>query len=395
MNVAAVVVAAGRGERAGGGVPKQYRTVGGIPVIRLVLHNLVRAGAFSTIQPVVHADAVPLFRAACDGIAMQPPVVGGATRQASVLAGLEALVPHKPDVVLVHDAARPFVSPALIARAITAGEKGAGVPALAITDTVKIVDGGVVTATLDRNVLRTIQTPQAFRFDLLLAAHRKAASAGRSDFPDDASLAEWAGAQVNVFQGDPENIKLTTPDDFIRAEATAMAAKFSTLGDVRVGSGYDVHAFGDGDHIMLGGVRIPYTRGVVGHSDADVALHALVDAILGALADGDIGVHFPPSDPQWRGASSDRFLAFAAERVRQRGGMIGHLDVTVVCEAPRVGPYREAIRARIAEIAGVSLDRVAIKATTSEKMGFTGRGEGLTASATATIRLPWQDFSTS
>ena len=388
MNVAAVVVAAGRGERAGGGMPKQYRTIAGVPVIRLALLNLTRARVISAIQPVVHGDDLPMFRAACEGVATEQPVAGGATRQASVLAGLEALAPHKPDVVLVHDAARPFVSPALIARAIVAGEKGAGVPALTITDTVKIVDGDVVTSTLDRNVLRTIQTPQAFRFDMLLDAHRKAASAGRSDFPDDASLAEWAGTPVNVFPGDPENIKLTTSDDFLRAEANAMAA----LGDVRVGSGYDVHAFGDGDHIMLGGVRIPHTRGVVGHSDADVALHALVDAILGALADGDIGVHFPPSDPQWRGASSDRFLAFAVERVRARGGMIGHLDVTFVCEAPRVGPHREAIRARIAEIAGVSLDRVAIKATTSEKMGFTGRGEGLTASATATIRLPWQEI---
>jgi 2-C-methyl-D-erythritol 4-phosphate cytidylyltransferase/2-C-methyl-D-erythritol 2,4-cyclodiphosphate synthase len=385
MNVAAVVVAAGRGERAGGGMPKQYRTIGGIPVIRLALLNLTRAHVFSAIQPVVHGDDLEMFRAACEGVAAEQPVAGGATRQASVLAGLEALVPHKPDVVLVHDAARPFVSHALIARAVAAGEKGAGVPALAITDTVKVVEGDIVSSTLDRNVLRTIQTPQAFKFDVLLAAHRKAAGEGHSDFPDDASLAEWAGTRVNVFQGDPENIKLTTPDDFLRAEASAMAA----LGDVRVGSGYDVHVFGDGDHVMLGGVRIPHTRGVVGHSDADVALHALVDAILGALADGDIGVHFPPSDPQWRGASSDRFLAFAVERVRQRGGMIGHLDVTVVCEAPRVGPHREAIRTRIAEIAGVPLDRVAIKATTSEKMGFTGRGEGLTASATATIRLPW------
>jgi 2-C-methyl-D-erythritol 4-phosphate cytidylyltransferase/2-C-methyl-D-erythritol 2,4-cyclodiphosphate synthase len=250
---------------------------------------------------------------------------------------------------------------------------------------VKSVENDVVTSTLDRNALRTIQTPQAFKFDLLLAAHRKAASEGRHDFPDDASLAEWTGARVSVFPGDPSNIKLTTPEDFLRAEADAMMK----LGDVRVGSGYDVHAFGDGDHIMLGGVKIPHARGVVGHSDADVALHALVDAVLGALADGDIGVHFPPSDPQWRGASSDRFLKFAVERVKARGGMVAHLDVTVVCEAPRVGPHRDAIRARIAEIAGVSIDRVAIKATTSEKMGFTGRGEGLTASATATIRLPW------
>ena len=389
MNVAAVVVAAGRGERAGGGVPKQYRTIAGIPIMRLVLQNLKRGSVIKTIQPVVHRDDIALFGDAAAGIDILPPVSGGATRQASVLAGLEALAAHHPDIVLVHDAARPFVSSALIARAIAAGEKGAGVPALAITDTVKSVENDIVTSTLDRNTLRTIQTPQAFKFQMLLNAHRQAASAGRSDFPDDASLAEWAGTRVHVFQGDPENIKLTTSDDFMRAEMNAMAA----LGDVRVGSGYDVHIFGDGDHVMLGGVRIPHQRGVVGHSDADVALHALVDAILGALADGDIGVHFPPSDPHWRGASSDRFLTFAVERVRARGGMIAHLDVTIVCEAPRIGPHRDAIRARIAEIAGITLDRVGLKATTSEKMGFTGRGEGLTASATATIRLPWREFS--
>jgi len=385
INVAAIVVAAGRGERAGGGVPKQYRTLAGVPIIRQSVENMVRVSTIRAIQPVVHRDDEVLFRTALSGIDILPPVFGGATRQASVLAGLEALASRKPDVVLVHDAARPFVSPALIERAIAAGEKGAAVPALPITDTVKSVENDVVTSTLDRNALRTIQTPQAFRFDFLLDAHRKAAGAGRHDFPDDASLAEWAGMRVSVFAGDPGNIKLTTREDFIRAEAEAMAK----LGDVRVGSGYDVHAFGDGDHIMLGGVKIPHTRGVVGHSDADVALHALVDAILGALADADIGVHFPPSDPQWRGASSDRFLKFAVERVKARGGMIAHLDVTVVCEAPRVGPHRDAIRARIAEIGGISPDRVAIKATTSEKMGFTGRGEGLTASATATIRLPW------
>jgi len=385
INVAAIVVAAGRGERAGGGVPKQYRTLAGVPIIRQSVENMVRVSTIRAIQPVVHRDDEVLFRAALSGIDILPPVFGGATRQASVLAGLEALASRKPDVVLVHDAARPFVSPALIERAIAAGEKGAAVPALPITDTVKSVENDVVTSTLDRNALRTIQTPQAFRFDFLLDAHRKAAGAGRHDFPDDASLAEWAGMRVSVFAGDPGNIKLTTREDFIRAEAEAMAK----LGDVRVGSGYDVHVFGDGDHIMLGGVKIPHTRGVVGHSDADVALHALVDAILGALADADIGVHFPPSDPQWRGASSDRFLKFAVERVKARGGMIAHLDVTVVCEAPRVGPHRDAIRARIAEIGGISPDRVAIKATTSEKMGFTGRGEGLTASATATIRLPW------
>jgi 2-C-methyl-D-erythritol 4-phosphate cytidylyltransferase/2-C-methyl-D-erythritol 2,4-cyclodiphosphate synthase len=241
-----------------------------------------------------------------------------------------------------------------------------------------------VVETLDRARLRAVQTPQVFDYADLLAAHRKAAAADRHDFTDDAALAEWAGLPIGTFAGESSNIKLTTPEDFAIAEKAYRAG----LTDLRVGSGYDVHAFADGDHVMLGGVRIPHTRGVTGHSDADVALHALVDAILGALAEGDIGVHFPPSDPQWRGASSDKFLAFAIERVKARGGAIAHLDVTVVCEAPRVGPHRDAIRNRIAEIAGISLDRVGLKATTSEKLGFTGRSEGITASALATIRLP-------
>jgi 2-C-methyl-D-erythritol 4-phosphate cytidylyltransferase/2-C-methyl-D-erythritol 2,4-cyclodiphosphate synthase len=251
---------------------------------------------------------------------------------------------------------------------------------------VKVVNAeGIVTTTLDRSTLRTIQTPQIFPYATLLDAHRKAAVANRIDFSDDAALAEWANIPVATFEGESSNIKMTTTQDFSRAEADHYAA----LGDIRTGSGYDVHVFGPGDHVMLGGVKIPHTQGLTGHSDADVVLHALVDAILGALADGDIGVHFPPSDPKWRGASSDRFLAFAVERVRARGGMIAHLDATVVCEAPRVGPHRENIRKRIAEIAGISPDRVGIKATTSEELGFTGRREGMTASALATIRLPW------
>jgi 2-C-methyl-D-erythritol 4-phosphate cytidylyltransferase / 2-C-methyl-D-erythritol 2,4-cyclodiphosphate synthase len=260
------------------------------------------------------------------------------------------------------------------------------VPAVAITDTVKKIDErDMVSETLDRSRLRTVQTPQAFAFGLIADFHRRAAAAGCEDFTDDAALAEWAGHRVSVFAGETTNVKLTTDDDFTRAETLRMAA----FADVRTGNGFDVHAFGDGDHVMLAGIRIPHDRGVTGHSDADVALHALVDAILGALAEGDIGVHFPPSDPQWRGASSDRFLSFACERVRARAGMIAHLDVTIVCETPRVSPHRDAMRARIATIAGIPIGRVAVKATTSEKLGFTGRGEGLVAMATATVRLPW------
>jgi 2-C-methyl-D-erythritol 4-phosphate cytidylyltransferase/2-C-methyl-D-erythritol 2,4-cyclodiphosphate synthase len=303
------------------------------------------------------------------------------------MAGLQALISHAPDIVLIHDAARPFATVALIDRAIAAARQhGAAVPAVRLSDTIKQVDAdGCVVATPDRETLRAVQTPQAFSFTALLDAHRRAAQAGRHDFTDDAALCEWAGMQVHVFEGETTNMKLTTPDDFAKAEAAHLMA----LGDVRTGTGFDVHAFGDGDHVMLGGVAIAHARGLSGHSDADVVLHALVDAILGALSDGDIGQHFPPSDPQWRGATSDRFLAFAAERVRARGGMIAHLDTTVICEAPKIGPHRDAMRASIAKIAGIAVDRVAVKATTSEQLGFTGRREGIAAMASATVRLPW------
>ena len=388
-SVAAVVVAAGRGLRAGAGLPKQYRQILGEPVIRPSLATLAAHDSIAAVQPVIHPDDGALYRDAVAGLDLLPPVPGGASRQASVRLGLEALAPRRPDVVLVHDAARPFASAALIARAIAAAAaSGAAIPVIPVADTVKRVDaGGVVTDTIDRSQLRLVQTPQAFAFAALLEAHQRAHAAGRDDFTDDAALAEWAGLKVTTFEGEAANVKLTTNDDFARAEATKLAA----LNDVRTGFGFDVHQFGPGDHVMLGGVHIPHSHGLAGHSDADVVLHALVDAILGALADGDIGVHFPPMDPQWRGASSDRFLAFAVERLRARGGIIAHLDVTVVCEAPRIGPHRDAIRARVAEIAGIAAARVGVKATTSEKMGFTGRGEGMAAFANATIRLPWSE----
>ena len=387
--VAAIVVGAGRGLRAGGNGPKQYREIAGQPAIRPSLSVFAGHPGVSAVQPVIHPDDVALFAAASTGLDVLPPVFGGATRQASVHAGLEALSAQRPDLVLIHDAARPFASPALAARAIAAAaETGAAVPTIAIPDTVKTVDAaGTVTGTIAREQLRIVQTPQAFAFTALSEAHRRAKAAGREDFTDDAALAEWAGLKVTTFEGEAGNVKLTTAEDFVRAQVAQLAA----LSDVRTGFGFDVHQFADGDHVWLGGVCIPHARGVTGHSDADVVLHALVDAILGALAEGDIGVHFPPSDPQWRGASSDRFLAFAIERVRARGGRIAHLDVTVVCEAPRIGPHRDAMRARIAEIAGIASERVAVKATTSEQLGFTGRGEGIVAFANATVRLPWRD----
>jgi 2-C-methyl-D-erythritol 4-phosphate cytidylyltransferase/2-C-methyl-D-erythritol 2,4-cyclodiphosphate synthase len=386
-SVAAVIVAAGRGLRAGGDLPKQYRNLAGEPMIRSSLALFAWHGQVAAVQAVIHPSDRTSYDAAATGLRLLPPVAGGATRQASVLAGLEALSAQAPDMVLVHDAARPYCSSELVSRAIAVcAATGAAIPALEVTDTIKRIDtDGRVTGTLDRALLRAVQTPQAFAFPALLEAHRRAAKEGRDNFTDDAALAEWAGIKVVVFAGDAGNVKLTTEQDFARVEARRIAS----LPDLRTGSGFDVHAFGDGDHVMLGGVRIAHDRGLSGHSDADVVLHALVDAILGALADGDIGKHFPPSDPRWRGASSDRFLKFAAERVAQRGGRISHLDVTVVCEAPRIGPHRDAMRQRIAQIAELSVERVAVKATTSEKLGFAGRGEGIAAMATATVRLPW------
>jgi 2-C-methyl-D-erythritol 4-phosphate cytidylyltransferase/2-C-methyl-D-erythritol 2,4-cyclodiphosphate synthase len=385
--VAVVVVAAGRGVRAGGDRPKQFRRIGDEIMLRRTLVMLVAAPQVGLVQPVIRREDREFFDHAADKLELLPPAFGGATRQASVRAGLEALAPRQPSIVLVHDAARPFVTQALVARAIAAAQQsGAAVPGLAVADTIKAVDdAGFVAQTLDRARLRSIQTPQGFAFAPLLAAHRKAAAQGRDDFTDDAALAEWAGMKVSVFEGEPGNIKITDASDFARAEA----AQFAALGDVRTGTGIDVHAFAPGDHVMLGGVRIAHGQRLSGHSDADVVLHAATDALLGALAEGDIGAHFPPSDPQWKGASSDRFLTFAVERVKARGGRIAHLDITVVCEAPKIGPHRDAMRLKIAELAGIAPARVAVKATTSEKLGFTGRGEGIVCYATASVRLPF------
>src|SRR4051794_25790837 len=390
-----VIVAAGRGVRAGGGLPKQYRRLNGRPILAHTIQAFASHPGVDRIQPVLNLDDRDLYREALAGVTeavskLREPVAGGATRQASVRRGLEALAQEADGdaCVLIHDAARPFVDAALIDRAIEAGrDGGAAVPGVSVTDTIKIVDGsGRVTATPPREVLRAIQTPQAFRFRSILDAHHRAAEAGLDDFTDDGALAEWAGLPMAVFPGDPTNVKLTRAADFEGAERRMGAGPMAMV--TRVGTGFDVHAFGEGDHVWLGGVRIAHNQGVVAHSDGDVALHALTDALLGALCDGDIGTHFPPSDPQWRGASSDRFLAYAAEKVRGRGGRIDHLDVTVLAEQPKIGPNREAIRARIAEIAELPLDAVSIKATTTEKLGFTGRAEGIAAQAAATIRLP-------
>ncbi|WP_442753697.1 bifunctional 2-C-methyl-D-erythritol 4-phosphate cytidylyltransferase/2-C-methyl-D-erythritol 2,4-cyclodiphosphate synthase [Methylocystis sp. JAN1] len=397
--IAILIVAGGRGSRAGEGLPKQYRSLAGMTALARTLRAM-RAGApEAAIKVVIHPDDGALYARSVAELSdseratLSKPVHGGASRQDSVRNGLEAIAREgAPEIVLIHDAARPFADPALIARAVDAARAhGAAVPGVPVNDTVKEMDAaGFVVATPDRARLRAVQTPQSFRFRLILDAHRAAAAGGR-EYTDDAMIAEAAGHAVHVFPGDPANFKLTTPEDFARAMDQLDAAARPDpriLTDVRIGQGYDVHAFAEGDHVWLGGVAIPHIHSLAGHSDADVLMHAVTDAVLGAVAEGDIGAHFPPSDPRWKGAPSRIFLEHACKLVRARGGMIAHIDATVVCEAPKVGPHREAIRARLAEIMGMPLDRVAIKATTTEKLGFTGRREGVAALAVATVRLP-------
>ncbi len=387
--IAALIVAAGRGSRFGGALPKQYARLRGRTVLGRTLEAFAAHGRVTAVQVVIHADDRAAYEAAVAGIGaakLRPPVTGGATRQASVLKGLQALEGAGFEVVLIHDAARPFVRPGLVDAAIAAAlAHGAAVPGAPVVDTIVGVAEGAIAATPDRASLRAVQTPQAFRFGLILAAHRAAAGAAR-DFTDDGGVARAAGHAVHLFEGDPGNVKITTQEDLAAAERRLAPAMVS-----RSATGFDVHAFGEGDHLWLCGVRVPHDRGFIAHSDGDVALHAITDALMGAMADGDIGRHFPPSDPQWKGASSDRFLAFAAERLRARGGVIDLLDVTIICEAPKIGPHAEVMRARVAEIAGVPLNRVSVKATTTERLGFTGRREGVSALATATIRLPAED----
>jgi len=388
MEFAALVVAGGGGSRAGAGAPKQYRLINGEPVLRHSLRLFTDHRDVGAVQAVIRHEDVAHYERASAGLPKcLPAVPGGATRQASVLAGLERLVNTAPRFVLIHDAARPFAETALIDRAISAARgRGAAIPAVALVDTIKRVDGsGIVLGNVDRSELRAVQTPQVFPFDTLLIAHRRASVAGLNEFTDDAAIMEWAGGSVATFEGSPDNLKLTTAHDFERAHAQAA----QMLGDIRTGSGYDVHAFTDGDHVTLGGIRIPYAKRLSGHSDADVLLHAITDAILGAIADGDIGHHFPPSDEKWRGADSSAFVKFAVARVRERGGMLAHIDGTLICEAPKIGPHRDAMRAKIAEICGIETGRVGVKATTNEGLGFIGRNEGIAAMASATVRLPW------
>jgi 2-C-methyl-D-erythritol 4-phosphate cytidylyltransferase/2-C-methyl-D-erythritol 2,4-cyclodiphosphate synthase len=390
--IAVIVVAAGSGTRAGAGrdaTPKQYRHLGGKPVILRSLAAFEANPAIRWVLPVIHPAHRAEFAAlgAANGHILDA-VPGGGHRQASVLAGLEALAAQGPDLVLVHDAARPLVEPAVIEGVIRAlaAYQGA-VPAVPVTDTIKRSDDGVrVRGTEDRNSLFAAQTPQGFRFAEILSAHRRAALVER-EFTDDAAIAEWAGLTVALTPGSPRNIKITHPEDFERAERLLGGNAMET----RVGSGFDVHPFEPGEAIVLGGVEIPHSHRLKGHSDADAALHALCDAIYGALGEGDIGTHFPPSDPQWKGAPSATFLAHAARKVAERGGRIVNLDLTIVAEAPRIAPHVTAMRNAIAAACRLVPSRIAIKATTSERLGFVGRAEGIVAMATATIEMPRQD----
>lgn len=378
----ALIVAAGRGSRMPGDVPKQYRHLHGRSVLRHVCETFLAHPSISDVQAVIHPDDRARFADASRGLNMAPPILGGDTRQESVRNGLEALASEAaPERVLIHDGARPLASMGLIDRVIGAldGADGA-VPALPLTDTVKRVDGDMIAETVDRNGLFRVQTPQGFAFQALLSAYEHAADPSR--FTDDASIAEAAGLQVAVVAGEEQNIKITHDEDLARA-----AAWLQGRHETRVGSGFDVHVFGPGESVRLGGVDIPHDRSLAGHSDADVALHALTDAILGAIGDGDIGFHFPPSDPEWQGADSSRFLAHAAGLLRQRHGVLIHGDLTIICQQPRIGPHRDAMRARIADILAVDVGRISIKATTTEGLGFTGRGEGIAAQASVTVTL--------
>jgi len=390
-----ILVAAGRGSRAAtvGEPPKQYRKIGGRPVIARTLSAFLAHPGIDRLLTVIHPDDADLYAEAVAGLdigRLLPPVFGGADRQASCLAGLEALSGEAPDLVLIHDAVRPFIGRDAIDRVIDAlGRETAVLAGVPVIDTVKRADeSGYVKETVDRKRLWRAATPQGFRYADILAAHRQLAAKGKSGITDDAAVAEEAGYRVLLVDGGADNIKLTTPEDFALAEQRLLAEAYLATPDVRVGTGYDVHVLEPGDGVTLCGVFIPHTHRLKGHSDADVALHALTDAILGALGDGDIGQHFPPSDNRWRGAASVLFLKDAARRVSERGGLIVHCDVSIIAEAPKVGPHREAMREAIADACGIGIDRVGVKATTNEGLGFAGRREGIAAIATATVRLP-------
>jgi 2-C-methyl-D-erythritol 4-phosphate cytidylyltransferase/2-C-methyl-D-erythritol 2,4-cyclodiphosphate synthase len=389
----ALIVAAGRGHRAGGDLPKQYRTIGARSVLRHTLEQFLGHSAIEAVQVVIAAPDRVLYDMQTAGLTLRRAAVGGPTRQRSVLNGLEALVDEPPQIVTIHDAVRPLVSPEIITRTIAAvadSEVAGAVACMPVIDTLKRVESGRVIATVDRQGLWRAQTPQTFRFEPLLAAHRAVAALGDSEdtaLTDDVTVAEHAGLEIAMVEGEERNFKITTQDDLDRVRRE-LAPHLET----RTGTGFDVHAFGPGDTISLGGITIPHTQALVGHSDADVALHALTDALLGAVAAGDIGQFFPPSDPQWKGVASERFLRHAADLVTRGGGRIVNVDLTLICEQPRIAPHREQMRTRIAAILGIAQHRVGLKATTTEKLGFTGRGEGIAVQAVASVEMPVTDL---
>jgi len=383
----ALVVAAGRGERFGGATPKQYIDLAGQPLLRHSLIALSRHPAIGGVRAVINPDDRGLYEAASAGLDLLPPVAGGASRQASVRHGLESLQELEPRLVLIHDGARPIVPADLIDRLLASlAEAPGAIAALRLTDTLKREADGKIAGTVPRDGLWRAQTPQGFGFAEILAAHR--ATSAETGLTDDAAVAEQAGLTVRLVEGDPANLKVTAPQDLDRA-ARWLAGPNEIRGEeIRTGSGFDVHRFCPGDGVRLCGVDVPHDCALAGHSDADVGLHALVDAVLGALAAGDIGEHFPPSDPQWRGTDSAHFAAHARDLVSARGGRIVNVDVTLICERPKVGPHRSAMTERLAALLEIDPDRVNVKATTTERLGFTGRGEGIAAQATATLALP-------
>src|SRR5215467_12067727 len=383
VSVIALVVAAGRGSRFGGALPKQYRVLGGVSLLRHAVAALAGHPRVANVLVTIRPEDRALFDSAVTGLGVLPPVAGGETRQDSVRCGLEALAAHRPDRVLIHDGARPFPDPRLVDRVIDALDAAvAAIPCVPLRDTIKRMESGRVRETIERSALWRAQTPQGFHFGAILEAHRTAIN---RDLTDDSAVAEAAGLLPVIVEGSDDNLKVTTPEDLAAAERL-LALR---LGDVRVGQGFDVHPFASGDHLWICGVKIPHNTSLAGHSDADVGLHALTDAVLGAIGAGDIGMHFPPSDPRWRGVASDQFLRRAVELVRERGGTIAGVDVTILCERPKIAPYRVAMIERVAEVLGIAAARVSVKATTTDRLGFIGRGEGIAAQAVATVRLPF------
>lgn len=380
-SITALIVAAGRGTRAPGEKPKQYRGLSGKPVLRWSLEAFLRHPKINEVRAVIGEDDRDHYEEALGDLALPPPVIGGATRQESVRLGLAALTETKPGYVLIHDGARPFVSFALIDRVLDALENSpAVIPLLPVADTLrrKTENGFEI---VERGNLRRAQTPQGFCFDAILSAHNAHRDSAATD---DAFLAELDGSKLQAVAGEEINLKLTTHEDFALAEAIAG----NRLADVRIGTGFDVHKFSAGNHVWLCGIKIPHEYGLEGHSDADVGLHAATDAILGAIGAGDIGTHFSPSDPQWCDAPSYLFLERASAFLKQRSGIVSHLDITLICEAPKIASYRQEMRKRIAEILNIEIDRVSVKATTTEGLGALGRREGIAAQAVATVRLP-------